>query len=49
MDIQERGDLAGAAKFASRFCVMTPELERFLKRVENFPIDIRIRYVNWAA
>ena len=47
LDIQERGDFAGASAFIKQFCRTTPELARLLKRVEAFPIDIRLRFLNW--
>lgn len=46
LSIQEQGDFAGASKFLKKFCVTTPELSRLLRRVEDVPIDIRIRYLN---
>jgi hypothetical protein len=49
IDIQARGDFASAGEFVSKFCVMTPELQSLLKCVEDVPIDIRIRYLSWAA
>ena len=47
LDIQERGDFAGASEFLRRYCVLTPELTELLQRVAEFPIDIRIHYLNW--
>jgi hypothetical protein len=47
LDIQERGDFTGASAFMKQFCRTTPELARLLKRVEAFPIDIRLRFLNW--
>ena len=47
LDIQERGDFAGASEFVRRYCVLTPELTELLQRVAEFPIDIRIHYLNW--
>jgi hypothetical protein len=49
IDIQERGDFAAADKFLSRFCVASPEIEALAERVKDFPIDIRIRYVDWNS
>jgi hypothetical protein len=47
LDIQERGDFKGASAFVRKFCRTTPELATLLKRVEDFPIDIRIDFLNW--
>jgi hypothetical protein len=47
LDIQERGDFKSASAFVKKFCRTTPELATLLKRVEDFPIDIRIDFLNW--
>lgn len=47
LDIQERGDFKAANAFVKKFCRTTPELAALLKRVEHFPIDIRIDFLNW--
>ena len=47
LDIQERGDFAGASEFMQQFCRTTPELAHLLERVEALPIDIRLRFLNW--
>ena len=47
LDIQERGDFAGASEFVQHFCRTTPELALLLERVQAFPIDIRLRFLNW--
>jgi hypothetical protein len=49
MDIQERGDFAAAQNFVNRFGVSSPEIEELIKKVDDFPIDIRIRYLNWDS
>ena len=49
LDIQECGNFAAARIFVKKFCATTPALDRFLKRVADFPIDIRIRYLNWNS
>ena len=48
LDIQEHGDLAHASEFVKQFCRTTPELAGLLKRVEDFPIDIRLHFLNWT-
>ena len=48
LDIQERGDFAAASEFVKRFCRTTPELARLLERVDAFPIDIRLNFLNWS-
>jgi len=47
LDIQERGDFASASEFVQHFCRTTPELAHLLGRVEAFPIDIRLRFLDW--
>jgi hypothetical protein len=49
MDIQERGDFAAAQNFVNRFGVSSPEIEELIKKVDDFPIDIRIRYLSWDS
>src|SRR5689334_968685 len=48
LDIQERGDFADASEFVKQFCCTTPELARLLERVDAFPIDIRLNFLNWS-
>lgn len=49
LEIQERGDFAAASELVKKFCVTTPELAALLRRVADLPIDIRIRYLDWAT
>jgi hypothetical protein len=47
LDIQERGDFTDASEFMKQFCRTTPALARLLERVEPFPVDIGLRFLNW--
>jgi hypothetical protein len=49
IDIQERGDFGGAKNIVNGFCVISPEIQAVAARVKDLPIDIRIRYSNWAS
>jgi hypothetical protein len=46
LDIQERGDFTDASEFMKQFCRTTPALARLLERVEPFPVDIGLRFLN---
>lgn len=48
IDIQERGDFDAAQSFVTAFGVMSPEIEELIHRISDLPIDIRIRYKEWA-
>lgn len=49
MDIQERGNFNEARDFVSRYCVTNPQIELLTDRVNDLPIDIRIRYLEWDS
>lgn len=48
MDIQTRGDFEAAHRFVTSFCIRSPQIEALTNAVKDLPIDIRIRYRDWA-
>ncbi len=45
--IQEQGDFEAARDFINRFCVPSREIEAVAAAVDDLPIDVRIRYLDW--
>jgi hypothetical protein len=49
LDIQERGDFAAAERLIATCRVIGPELEGLIRKTEELPVDIRIRFRSHRA